>query len=219
MDHSEDRFVRFRFPYGASLFEQQNRFRQASTASSPSPLLIQQKPSETNVSQSTIARMHISNLTPKIFDREFRQQGVPLIIEGALDELPADAWKLHNFIKLFDAEDAYQCRIHGGDRFATTPDAWQGRTHARHVVVTTPSKFADTINTGIAAREDCYVQADVQASRAGQALAPHLARIGERCGLRLHQEYGGIINMWWGPSGHTEPLHMDATDGTLCQLR
>ena len=25
--------------------------------------------------------------------------------------------------------------------------------------------------------------------------------------------------MWWGPAGHTEPLHMDCCDGTLLQLR
>ena len=24
--------------------------------------------------------------------------------------------------------------------------------------------------------------------------------------------------MWWGAPGHTEPLHIDVTDGTLCQL-
>ena len=28
-----------------------------------------------------------------------------------------------------------------------------------------------------------------------------------------------MANMWWGAPGHTEPLHMDVTDGTLCQLR
>ena len=104
---------------------------------------------------SAIARMHL-RLTQKSLTA-ISSAGVPLIIE-VLSMSFQPCRKLHNFINLFDAEGAYQCRIHGGDRFATTPDAWQGRTHARHVVVTTPRKFADTINTGIAAREDCYVR-------------------------------------------------------------
>jgi len=162
--------------------------------------------------------VHISQLTPERFEREHRSCGVPLVIQGALDMGPH--WQLPAFIGLFDPEAKFQCRIHGGDKYATSPDMWQNKTtHARHVVWTSPSKFAETIATGIACREDCYVQADVQTNLAGRKLAPSLDAIGRRCGLHLHQQYGSIVNMWWGPPGHTEPLHMDVTDGTLCQLR
>ena len=63
------------------------------------------------------------------------------------------------------------------------------------------------------------MQADVQGTAAGGRLAPDLDAIGRRCGFQLHQQYGAMVNMWWGPPNHTEPLHMDVTDGTLCQLR
>ena len=179
-----------------------------------SPPLTNKKPAAIKVK-----RLHISQLTPERFEREHRSCGVPLIIEGALDAGAAH-WRLQEFVGLFSPDATYQCRVHGGDSFATSPDMWRNRkSHARQVVWTTPGKFADTINSGIAAREDCYVQADIQGTAAGDRLAPDLARIGARCGLGLHQQYGAMANMWWGAPGHTEPLHMDVTDGTLCQLR
>ena len=92
------------------------------------------------------------------FDREHRSCGVPLIIQGALQMGPH--WELQEFVSLFEAEAAYQVRIHGGDSFATTPDMWRNKkSHARHVVWTSPQKFADTIATGIAARyARCAIQ-------------------------------------------------------------
>ena len=166
-----------------------------------------------------VARLHISQLTPALFDTRFRVPGVPLIIEGALD-LPAFEWRLQPFVESFaSSEVTYLCRIHGSDAFATSPSKWTGKSHARHVVPTTPSKFAQTITDGIAAREDCYVQADIRGTSAGDALDKGpLRRIAAATGLQVHRQYGPVVNMWWGPSGHKEPLHMDATDGTLCQL-
>ena len=113
---------------------------------------------------------------------------MPVVITGALDQIPAEAWKLHNFIALFDEEAPTSA---ASTRRQVCDDAGRvaGKSHARHVVATTPRKFADSITSGIAAREDCYVQADIQASRAGQALSPPLDLLGERCGLRLHQQY------------------------------
>ena len=77
----------------------------------------------------------------------------------------------------------------------------------------------DNIASGLAAAEDCYVQSDIRDTQAGHELAPVLQRLGDATGLRLHSQYGPLVNMWWGPCGHVEPLHMDVTDGTLCQLR
>ena len=166
-----------------------------------------------------ITRRHISQLTPEVFEAEFRSRGVPVVIQGALDA-GNERWRLKRFVDLFDADASFQCRIHGGDSFATTPDRWRHqKSHARHVVWTSPSKFAHTIATGVAQREDCYVQANIQRTRAGQLLASALDAIGAVTGLELHEQYGAIVNMWWGAPDHTEPLHMDVTDGTLCQLR
>ena len=108
-------------------------------------------PDETKPPAPAVARTHISKLTPEIFDSHFRSKGVPLVIEGALD--PAIDWRLESFVGSFDAGVSYQCRVHGGDSFATSPDMWRNKkSHARHVVWTSPEKFGDTIAAGIATR-------------------------------------------------------------------
>lgn len=199
-DDDTSRFSRFTFPYGSSLPDEL-----------PSALPIPDAPPQ-------VARRHILTLTPETFHKEFRLPGVPVIIEGALPT-PPHKWHLAAFVELLPPETSFQCRVHGNDRFATEPQRWQGKSHARQIIPTTPRRFAETVVAGIASREDCYVQADIQHSRAGSEIASALDAIGRRCGLRLHEIYGSIVNMWWGAGGHTEPLHMDVTDGTLCQLR
>ena len=152
------RFVRFTFAPGqGSPFDVPHADSQAEAAppaALPPPRALPSAPT----SSQTIRRLHISQLTPERFDREHRSCGVPLIIQGALQMGPH--WELQEFVSLFEAEAAYQVRIHGGDSFATTPDMWRNKkSHARHVVWTSPQKFADTIATGIAARyARCAIQ-------------------------------------------------------------
>ena len=161
--------------------------------------------------------MHIDRLTPEIFAAEYRSQGRPLVIEGALPT-SADAWSLEHVREQLGV-DPFTCRIHGADGYSTSPDRWAGRSHARRAVLTTARQFADTIAAGSAAAEDCYVQADIRHTPAGRALAPVLQRVADATGLCEHAKHGPVVNMWWGPCGHVEPVHMDVTDGTLCQLR
>jgi hypothetical protein len=227
-----DRFVRFTFVDGeptpcfdggscnADMVKGVEGYAAAGQpVASPRQQCLQQHLGRVDGESMDVARMSISELSPEIFERRFRAPGVPLIIRGALDGEMAHNWVLRAFVDLFEPEDTFHCRVHGGDEYASTPDMWRSKSHARHVVRTTARKFGDTIASGVARREDCYVQADVRNTRAGRVMAPQLAAIGARCGLELHPLYSEIVNMWWGPSGHTEPLHMDVTDGTLCQLR
>lgn len=112
------------------------------------------------------------------------------------------------------------CRIHGSDGLATQPQRWHGKkSHAKHVVPTTAPQFAHAISSGLAARDYCYVQHDIRQTRAGQRLMKCFQDLGDAMGLALHPQYGALVNIWWGPCGHTEPLHVDVTEGTLCQLR
>ena len=233
MDADDDRFVRFTFFDGQAdgwpfLFTSPSMVEDAhgpkakavDTASPAatvvrptSPLPLMAAPRD----PKAVARIHISQLTPSLFETHYRSLGVPLVVEGALDN--SIDWRLATFVDSLDTGATYQCRVHGADAFATQPSKWTGRSHARHVVPTTAQKFAETIRSGVAEREDCYVQADVRDTQAGRAMERDLKRIGAAAGLELHRQYGAIVNMWWGPVGHTEPLHMDATCGTLCQLR
>jgi hypothetical protein len=215
------RFVRFTFvdgtrdPYLSSAPPSVGRgdetedVSQDVAADPPLPLPMASQP-------AGVARMHITQLNPTLFHEQFRSRGVPLIIEGALD--PSVDWELGSFVQSLDPQASYQVRVHGNDGFARTPSRWNGKSHARHVVSTTAGKFQETIRSGIAAREDCYVQADIRGCRAGDVINATFQRLSAHTGLTVHRQYGPICNMWWGPPGHTEPLHMDVTDGTLCQL-
>ena len=173
----------------------------------------------TALAPPAVERIAASDLTPALFERRFRATSTPVVVTGLLRNQEADPWRLSRFCELLDPAAAYSCRIHGGDGYAQQPGRWTGKSHARHTVLSSARKFAEAITTGVAAREDCYVQHDISTSEAGQLLAPALAELGERAGLRLHAQHGALVNMWWGPPGHTEPLHMDCCDGTLLQLR
>ena len=173
----------------------------------------------TALAKPAVERIAASDLTPALFERRFRATSTPVVVTGLLRNQEADPWRLSRFCELLDPAAAYSCRIHGGDGYAQQPGRWTGKSHARHTVLSSARKFAEAITTGVAAREDCYVQHDISTSEAGQILAPALAELGERTGLRLHAQHGALVNMWWGPPCHPEPLHMDCCDGTLLQLR
>ena len=173
----------------------------------------------TPLAPPAVERIAASDLTPALFERRFRATSTPVVVTGLLPTDPSEPWRLSCFCELLDPAAAYSCRIHGGDGYAQQPGRWTGKSHARHTVLSSARKFAEAITSGVAAREDCYVQHDISTSEAGQLLAPALAELGERAGLRLHAQHGALVNMWWGPPCHTEPLHMDCCDGTLLQLR
>ena len=218
---SDSRFERITFPYGSPLPEVPFNSPLKTVcidADGSSSSTSSSNNTKTTTAPEVVARVHISSLTPEVFHEKYRSPGIPVVIQGALPS-PPHRWALRPFVNLFEPDASYHCRIHGSDGFARVPSAWHGKSHARHVIPTTPHKFAETISSGLAAREDCYVQADIQNTRAGNDLAPSLDAIGRQCGLQQHRLYGAIVNMWWGAPGHTEPLHMDVTDGTLCQLR
>ena len=61
---------------------------------------------------------------------------------------------------------------------------------------------------------EVYSAMQLRACRANCALQ----RLAEATGLQIHAGFGPHVNMWWGPRGHTEPLHIDTADGTLLQL-
>jgi hypothetical protein len=62
-------------------------------------------------------------------------------------------------------------------------------------VVTNASMFAESINSGLAAKNDCYVQHDISNTMAGRRLAPTFDSIGRATGLRIHPLYGPLVNM------------------------
>jgi lysine-specific demethylase 8/hypoxia-inducible factor 1-alpha inhibitor (HIF hydroxylase) len=57
-------------------------------------------------------------------------------------------------------------------------------------------------------------QVPIGESALGNIIRPLIREIGARTGLKAAID----LNLWWGPAGHTEPLHYDSGDGTLVQL-
>jgi len=195
------------------------KVRRRRGAASPKTVVSRTDVDATALAKPTVERIAACDLTPALFERRFRATSTPVVVTGLLPSDPSEPWRLERFCELLDPAAAYSCRIHGGDGYAQQPGRWTGKSHARHTVLSSARKFAEAITSGVAAREDCYVQHDISTSEAGRRLAPALAELGERTGLQLHAQHGALVNMWWGPPGHTEPLHMDCCDGTLLQLR
>ena len=48
----------------------------------------------------------------------------------------------------------------------------------------------------------------------GSLMKPIMRRLADNTGMEAAID----LNLWWGPGGHTEPLHYDSGDGTLLQL-
>ena len=169
---ASERFVRFTF--SGSPFEARDRFF-PETSSAPAPVKSGASAGPAQCARpkaakrEAVERVHVDKLTPARFQERYVSKGVPEIIEGLFEE-DVSQWELGNFWPLLDEDAPIQCRIHGADRHAVTPSRWTGRSHARHVVTTTGRKYAETIASGVAQREDCYVQSDISTTQAGVCL-------------------------------------------------
>jgi uncharacterized protein (DUF1810 family) len=72
---------------------------------------------------------------------------------------------------------------------------WQQLTSPHLQVVTSASMFSESIASGLAAANDCYVQHDISRTLAGRRLAPTFDSINRASGLRIHPLYGPLVNM------------------------
>jgi hypothetical protein len=157
-----------------------------------------------------LERVALADLSPAEFAARYRTgQGRPVVITGALDGLPPATL---DWIRSMLPAEKLPARFYGRNHFRKPKTEWRKYSEIMQV---TPTEYADLLTTGTAHSDNIYL-AQVAIGETGLAglLRPRVDALGERTGLVAAID----LNLWWGPGGHTEPLHYDSGDGTLVQL-
>ncbi|MFT5174217.1 MAG: hypothetical protein ACI8W7_002404 [Gammaproteobacteria bacterium] len=154
--------------------------------------------------------VHVSELEPRRFSSEHTcGEGYPLVIDGALDAIGPCSMKW--LVELLP-DKGMPARLYGPGHFDKPKAEWKKYSDIIHV---RPCEYADMLLQGRAREESIYLaQVPIGESALGAHLRPAIDRVGTATGLRAAID----LNLWWGPGGHTEPLHYDSGDGTLAQL-
>jgi lysine-specific demethylase 8/hypoxia-inducible factor 1-alpha inhibitor (HIF hydroxylase) len=167
-----------------------------------------------DLSQSgqAVPRLSVRALTPQRFHREFRRHGLPVVICDALtDIVPLDLPRLVALV----GDRAFPTRCYGTERFNRPKAEWHDYCDVR---MRTVADYAAMLEDGSAGRDDVYMaQVEIGRTPLRDAIGPVVDSLVAATGLQ--QQPPQDINLWLGPSGHTEPLHFDSHDGTLMQLR
>jgi lysine-specific demethylase 8/hypoxia-inducible factor 1-alpha inhibitor (HIF hydroxylase) len=162
-------------------------------------------------SMQSLERVALADLTPKEFAGRYRTgQGCPVVISGALDGLPAAT--LDWIVSKLPASQKLPARFYGKDHFKKPKTEWKKYSEMLEV---TPSEYAALLTSGTAHTDNIYMaQVAIGDTELASLLRPRMTALGDRTGLQAAID----LNLWWGPGGHTEPLHYDSGDGTLLQL-
>jgi hypothetical protein len=158
----------------------------------------------------SVDRIDISQIAPKDFAARYRSgEGRPVVITGALDGLPPCT--LEWLTAQLPAEKL-PARFYGKDHFNKPKTEWKKYSEIIQVM---PADYAAMLVDRRAQVDNIYMaQVPIGETALGSIMRPAVRNIGARTGLKPVID----LNLWWGPAGHTEPLHFDSGDGTLVQL-
>jgi lysine-specific demethylase 8/hypoxia-inducible factor 1-alpha inhibitor (HIF hydroxylase) len=135
--------------------------------------------------------------------------GRPVVITGTMEGLPPCT--LEWLAAQLPAEKL-PARLYGKDHFKKPKTEWKKYSE---IVQLTPREYAAMLADRRAHADNIYMaQVPVGETPLGGVIRPIINEIGRRTGLEAAVD----LNVWWGPAGHTEPLHYDSGDGTLLQL-
>jgi len=157
-----------------------------------------------------VDRIDLSSLQPRAFAAAYRRgEGRPAVITGALEGLPPCTLE---WMTAMLPPEPLPARLYGRDHFKKPKSEWKKYSD---IVQVTPADYAQMLASRRAHEDNIYMaQAAIGATELGGLLRPRVETIGRLTGLEAAID----INLWWGPAGHTEPLHYDSGDGTLLQL-
>ena len=106
----------------------------------------------------------------------------------------------------------FPARLYGKDHFRQAKSTW---TTYADTLELTPSTYAQMLADRSAHDQNVYMaQVPVRDTALADIIRPYVDVMGGHTGLKAAID----LNLWWGPGGHTEPLHFDSGDGTLVQL-
>jgi len=159
---------------------------------------------------NALERVDISDISAQEFARIYRSgEGRPVVVTGALAGLESCSLE---WIQAMLPPEKFPARHYGPDHFAKPKTEWKKYSDLKQV---TPAEYTSLLLDGTAHREHIYfAQVPIGDTDLGRRLDPAISQIASHCGLRPVVP----VNLWWGPGGHTEPLHYDSGDGTLAQL-
>ncbi len=153
-----------------------------------------------------------ATLTPELFHSKYRSQSKPCKITGAFDGVKD--WTLDVISDLLGTQP-YDVRVYGKDYRSRPKRDWKKYSE---VESHTPQAYVDLLRNRTAHENSMYMAqvAFGQTPLAG-TIRTHVEQFEQTCDMQtIHPLMD--LNLWFGPSGHTEPLHFDTGDGTLMQL-
>ncbi len=166
-----------------------------------------------NMLSGQIARVDINDIEPKAFFRLCRQAGYPVIITGVFDDVPL--WSLEHLTPWLKGNE-YWVREFGENR-NIAKQSWKAYSELYEMKF---EDYVNSLNSGEASANDIYLSQVVLDKDNGlfAGISSNLNRLCTACGLTRRMWKNINCHLWLGPKGHTEPLHSDEGDSTLCQL-
>lgn len=158
-----------------------------------------------------IDRIHAASLTFQEFGDRYQTPGIPLIVQGLLDEEPA--WDL-DFLCHTLGDHVFPVRRYGRERYQQDKRRWTSSGSGVETHSMTFAAYAQHLTTGLAQEEDLYL---------GRCALTHTP-LASRLNLRQAEAWFNLkfpataLNLWVGADGHTSCLHYDPMDGILMQL-
>lgn len=159
-----------------------------------------------------VQRVSVHELKPSEFHRKYRLPSIPVIITNAFDSIiPVDIPVIRDSI----GELEVPIRFLGEGHLEKPKTEWKSRSEVRTGTV---GEYCQLLENGTARKEQIYLGViELSNSKLYNLIGPCMDAIAKCTGLREHSPRN--TNLWFAPSGHIEPLHIDGRDGTLIQLK
>lgn len=158
-----------------------------------------------------VERIHATSLASKEFGDRYQTPGIPVIVQGLLDEEPP--WDLP-FLCQALGHHVFPIRRYGQERYRQDKRHWTSSGSGVEAHSMTFTNYAQHLLTGVAQKEDLYL---------GRCALTHTS-LNSNSNLRQAEAWFNLkwpataMNLWVGPGGHTSCLHYDPMDGLLMQL-
>jgi ribosomal protein L16 Arg81 hydroxylase len=156
-----------------------------------------------------IDHINLSEITGSVFWERYVSPSKPVVIRGAFEN-NVGLWSLESISEGLRGRE-YTVRIYA--EYGIRPKReWKDLCETKDYSI---DDYVTLLMDGTAHRENMYMaQIPFGKTPLGGSIRSQVSQLEHRCDLRPCTD----INLWLGPSGHTEPLHFDLAHGTLMQL-
>lgn len=161
---------------------------------------------------TSLDRVAFATLTPELFHQWYRSKSKPFIITGAFDGVKD--WTLDAISELLGTQE-YNVRVYGKDYRSRPKREWKKYSE---IESHTPQAYVELLRNRTAHENSMYMaQVAFGQTPLAATIRDRVLQLEQKCDMEtIHPLMD--LNLWFGPGGHTEPLHFDTGDGTLMQL-